>query len=73
MPRQQPRETFGARVAQLRHNRKLSQGALAARAGLSRSFLARIETNVQEPTLSTLRRLAAALEVPVADLVEGTK
>ena len=60
-------------MAQLRHNRKLSQETLSERAGISRSFLARIETNAQEPTLSTLRKLAAALDVPIADLVEGTK
>jgi transcriptional regulator with XRE-family HTH domain len=73
MPGKRQGETFGGRVAQLRRNRKLSQEALSERAGISRGYLARLETDVQEPTLSILRKLAAALDVPIADLVEGTR
>jgi transcriptional regulator with XRE-family HTH domain len=63
-------ETFGQRLARLRRARRLSQRALAAHAQMGRSFLARLETDVQEPTLTTLRKLAAALDVRIADLVE---
>jgi transcriptional regulator with XRE-family HTH domain len=66
------RETFGQRVAFFRRARKWSQRELAERADLSRTFLARIETNVQDPTLGTVRKLATALEVRIADLIEET-
>jgi transcriptional regulator with XRE-family HTH domain len=66
-------QTFGERVAFYRRNRGWSQEELAHRARLSRPYVARVETNVQEPRLSTLRQLAEALGVKIADLVEGTK
>jgi len=36
---------------------------LAERAGLSRTYLARLETARQDPTLSTLEKIAKALRV----------
>jgi transcriptional regulator with XRE-family HTH domain len=47
----------------------LSQEMLAERAGVSSNFLARIEIADKTPSLSTIVRLANALEVPVADLL----
>jgi transcriptional regulator with XRE-family HTH domain len=61
---------FGTRVARFRANRRLTQEELAERAGLSRTYLARLERRRQDPTLTTLRRLAKALGIRVADLVE---
>jgi transcriptional regulator with XRE-family HTH domain len=58
------------RLKRLRMEQGLSQRALAARAGLSREYLARLETARQDPTLSTLEKLARALKVPVADLIK---
>lgn len=43
---------------------------LAARAGIGRSYLARLELGQQDPTLATLEKLAKALRVRVARLVE---
>jgi transcriptional regulator with XRE-family HTH domain len=45
----------------------LSQGQ--SQESLSRVFVARLETARQDPTLSTLVKLARALEVDVAELV----
>lgn len=56
----------------LRHVRKaagLSQEALARRAGVSRNFLAQIERGESVPTVSVLRRLAAALGTTVSQLL----
>jgi DNA-binding XRE family transcriptional regulator len=47
----------------------LTQAALARRAGLSRAYLAQIETGAREPSLAVLRRLAAALELLADDLL----
>ena len=54
----------------LRGRRGLTQEALAAKAGLSRTYQARLETARQDPTLSTLVKLAKALGVPVSRLLE---
>ena len=54
----------------LRKQRGLSQERLSARAGLSRGYLARLETARQDPTLSTLEKLAKALSVKVAELLK---
>jgi transcriptional regulator with XRE-family HTH domain len=62
--------TFGARVARFRKHRRLTQEGLAKLSGVSRTHLARIETGRADPSLTVLLRLAAALGLRVADLVE---
>jgi transcriptional regulator with XRE-family HTH domain len=64
------KQGFGMRVQKLRTARKLSQEALAERAGISRGYLARLEIGRHDPTLTTLRKLAKALGVPVTKLLE---
>jgi transcriptional regulator with XRE-family HTH domain len=53
----------------LRARKRLTQADLAAKAKISRGYLARLEICRQDPTLSVLRRLAKALNVSVARLV----
>jgi transcriptional regulator with XRE-family HTH domain len=48
----------------------MSQEQLAAKAGISRTYLARIETARQDPTLSTIEKLARALRVKPGRLLE---
>jgi transcriptional regulator with XRE-family HTH domain len=48
----------------------MSQAALATKAGYSREYIARLETGHHDPSLSTLRKLAKALRVPVTALLE---
>ena len=64
------RRRMAMRLKQLRERRGLSQAALAEKAHLSRPFIARLETSRQDPTLSTLEKLAKALRVKVARLLE---
>jgi predicted transcriptional regulator len=47
----------------------LRRAALAAKAGVTREYIARIETRVQEPSLPTLRTIAKALKIEAADLL----
>ena len=54
----------------LRAQQGLSQRALAKRSKITNVTIARIETGVYDPRLSTLRRLAKALKVKVGDLVD---
>ena len=65
-----PTKTMAMRLKALREKRQLSQEALARKAGISRTYLARLETARQDPTLSTLEKLAKALGVKVTRLLE---
>ncbi len=58
------------RLKQLRKQRGLTQAQLAKKMGLSHGYLARLEIGMHDPPLSTLAKLAKALKVTVAELVE---
>lgn len=55
-------------LKKLRKISKLSQSQLAQKAGISQCHLSQIERGEKQPTLSILKRLAAALEITVAEL-----
>lgn len=57
----------GDRLLQLRQARGLSLRALAAEAGLSVNAINRIERGDSSPTVSSLQRLATALDVPLSE------
>ena len=65
-----PKKTFIARLTALRRQQGLTQTALAKQAGISREYLARWEIGQQDPTLGTMTKLAQALKVRVAELLE---
>jgi len=53
--------SIGQRVSRLRHGLGLSIRGLAEKAGISASVISQIERDKTEPSISTLKRLAAAL------------
>jgi DNA-binding XRE family transcriptional regulator len=57
-------------VRAFREYRQMTQDQLARTSGLSKPFLSQIEGRVRAPSLAALRRLAAALEVPVGVLTD---
>ncbi len=59
---------LATRIAQLRHNKKITQESLAAEAGLDRVAIANIETGRRRPTVTTLYRLAKGLKVDIIEL-----
>lgn len=59
---------IGGALRRWRAARGLSQRALAARAGVDYTSIARIETGRQDPTVGSLARLAKALGTTVAGL-----
>ena len=63
------RACIAANVSRLRLDRQLTQTELAARAGLSRVALGKIERGAVVPRARTITDLAEALGVPVAELV----
>ena len=56
-------------IRALRHRGGLSQRQLAMRMGVPRTYVSKIENEKATPTLSSLARLANALEVSVPDLL----
>jgi transcriptional regulator with XRE-family HTH domain len=66
-----PGVLFARRVQQVRKKIGMSQEGLAAAAQLSRSYMGRIERAEQDPSLSTICKIAAALNVKPAVLLKG--
>ena len=71
--KKKPKDTFPENLRRVRREAGLSQHELAVRAGLSAGAytgtVGRLERGAGNPTLSTLRKLAEALGVPLAALV----
>lgn len=61
---------LGERVRALRTRAGLSQEGLARKADVSMATIHRIEQPQVGASLETLRKLAAALDVPVSELVD---
>ena len=61
-----------AAIRTLRQKSGLSQRQLALRMAVPRTYVSKIENEKAVPTLSSLERLARALEVSIADLLKGS-
>ncbi len=62
---------IGDRVRELRKRALLTQEQLAERSGVGIATIVRIERNQVEPHARTIRKLAVALEVSPAELVDS--
>lgn len=62
---------FGDRLAAVRHSKRLTQEGLAAKADVTALTVGYIEQGRQWPKISTLHKLAKALDVSVAELFKG--
>lgn len=60
-------------VRDIRTSRNLSQRQLAARMNVPRTYISKIENGKAMPTLSSLERLASALEVDICMLLRDAK
>jgi len=58
------------KIRSIREHQGLTQKALAFKAQMSITYLCNLELDKVDPSLSTLRQLAKALKVRVADLVD---
>lgn len=58
------------RLLTLRESQVLTQAELAQRAGISELSVHKIETGQQQPRPATIRKLARALKVKPAELME---
>jgi transcriptional regulator with XRE-family HTH domain len=59
---------LGSRVRSLRRRRGLTLKALGRLAGLSHPFLSQVERGLARPSVTSVERIAGALNVPVAHL-----
>jgi len=62
-------EVFGARLRDLRQKRRFTQGDVAERSGMSVPYISDMERGLKVPSLTTVLRLALALDCKVMDLV----
>lgn len=58
----------GQRIRELRNERRMSQEEVAFKAGISPAHLGQIERALKNPTIDTIAKIAAALDIPVASL-----
>ena len=61
---------FGKRIRRLRHRRGDMQEEVADRASIHVTYVSGIERGVRNPSLTSIRRIAAALEVSMSDLFD---
>jgi ribosome-binding protein aMBF1 (putative translation factor) len=66
-------EQLGRNIAAARRRARMTQHVLGYRACMGQSDICRLERGHYCPHLKTLVRLARALEVPVANLLEGVE
>ena len=63
------RKRLSDKVKKARKKVGLSQEALALQAGINRSYVGQIERGIGNPSLLVLVKLAATLQIDVADLM----
>ena len=64
------RKRLSDKVKKARKKVGLSQEALALQAGINRSYVGQIERGIGNPSLLVLVKLAATLQIDVADLMK---
>ena len=64
------KEVMARNLRRLRHAKQMTQEELAHRAGVSARYIGKIERANVSATVTVLGRIAEALEVSPADLVE---
>lgn len=60
---------FGERLREVRLKRNVTQQALAEAAGMSLTYISNMEHGFKVPSLTTIIRIAVALDCKVMDLV----
>ncbi len=59
---------FGRRITFLRREKDLTQEELAYKTGISTSYLSAVERGITDITISTVKRLAKALDIEITEL-----
>ncbi len=61
-------EVFGRRLREIRQSRNVTQDALALTSGLTKAYISDMERGLKVPSLTTILRLALALDCKVTAL-----
>ena len=61
---------LGLNLKRIRNKKGISQGDIARDLGVSRGFISTIENGKTNPTLSTISKLANAINVSINDLLK---
>ena len=61
--------TFGQKVKEIRKKKNLSQQQLGQIMGIKQQTVAQYEKAIDQPKLSTVRKIAEALDVTISELV----
>jgi transcriptional regulator with XRE-family HTH domain len=72
-PSDQPQPALGKAIRQLREKRGATQEAIAHDAAITTATLGVIERGLSNPTWATLKGIAAALGVSMAELAQVTE
>ena len=64
------RKQVGLNVRRIRHEKNWSQEELAFQSGIHQTYLSGVENGARNPTVTVLKRLADALSVSPATLLE---
>lgn len=56
---------LGSAIKNIRRQKGIKQNFLAAKSGITQTYLSQIENNVKEPNLSTLKVICDNLKVPL--------
>jgi transcriptional regulator with XRE-family HTH domain len=56
---------LGEKIRKIRVDRNMSLRELAEKTGLTPSFLSQVERDLTEPSITSLRKISAALDVPI--------
>jgi transcriptional regulator with XRE-family HTH domain len=64
------RTAFGKTLRRLRIAKKLTQEELGLEAGLRRTFISSLELGQKQPSLETIQKLAAVLELSISKLLQ---
>lgn len=59
------------RIKEFRKRSRMTQEELAAKAFVSQSIVAKFETGIKDPSLSTAKRIADVFGVKIDDLIES--
>ena len=66
-------KAFGKVMRQHRREQGLSQEKLAEISGLDRTYVSKLERGIHQPSLTALLKLAAAMRVSAAEMVETVR
>ena len=70
MERTRTQRQLGESLRQLREDRRLSARTLAERSGFSASFISQVENGLVSPSISSLEKIAASLDVTLVELFQ---